>query len=95
MVAEALNQGRYTWKRDSVLTGLVTQVLLPRLDVSTKMFAYLPAKQASESPVATIPTNISTTTFRPDPVLISKPEIAFLELTVPSNSPEALAAARS
>ena len=48
-----------------------------------------------ESPVATIPTNITTTTSRLDLVLISKPEIMFLELTVPSNSPEALAAARS
>ena len=37
----------------------------------------------------------STTTSRPDLVLITGPEITFLELTVPFNSPEALAAARS
>ena len=46
-------------------------------------------------PPATIPTDISTSTSRPDLVLISGPEVTFLELTVPFNSPEALAAARS
>ena len=59
------------------------------------MFADLPGKRASDSPLATIPADISTTTSRPDLVLITGPEVTFLELTVPFNSPEALAAARS
>jgi len=88
---EALNQGRFSWRHDSVLNGLV----LPKIDGSTKMFADLPGKRASDSPPATIPADISTTTSRPDLVLIAGPEVTFLELTVPLNSPEALAAARS
>ena len=91
---EALNQGRYTWRHDSVLNGLVSHVL-SKIDDSTKIFADLPGKRASDSPPATIPNNISTTTSRPDLVLISRPEITLLELTVPSNSLKALAAAKS
>ena len=59
------------------------------------MLADLPGKRASDSPPATIPADISTTTSRPDLVLITEPEVTFLELSVPFNSPEALAAARS
>ena len=91
---EALNQGHFSCRHDSVLNGLVYQVL-SKIDGSTKIFAELPGKQASDSPPATIPADISTTTSRPDLVLITGPEITFLELTVPFNSPEALAAARS
>ena len=91
---EALNQGRSSWRHDSVLNGLVSQIL-SKIDGSTKMFADLPGKRASDSPPATIPADISTTTSRPDLVLITGPEVTFLKLTVPFNSPEALAAARS
>ena len=52
-------------------------------------------RRACDSPPATVPTDISTTTSRPDLVLISESEITFLELIVPFNSPEALAAAWS
>ena len=86
---EALNQGRFTWRHDSVLNGLISHVL-SKIDDSTKIFADLPGKRASDSLPATIPTDISTTTSRPDQVLISKPEITLLELTVLFNSPEAL-----
>ena len=65
------------------------------LDESTKMSTDLPGKRASDSPLATIPADISTTTSRPYLVLITGRVITFLELTVPFNSPEALAAARS
>ena len=91
---EALNQGRFSWRHDSVLNGLAYQVL-SKIDRSTKIFADLPGKRASDSPPATIPADISTTTSRPDLVLITGPEITFLELTFAFNSPEALAAARS
>ena len=91
---KALNQGHFSLRHDSVLNGLVSQIL-SKIDGSTKMFADLPGKQASDSPPATILADISTTTSRPDLVLITGPEVTFLELTVPFNSPEALAAAKS
>ena len=75
---EALNQGRFSWRHDSVLNCLVSQVL-PKIDGSTKMFADLPGKRASDSTPATIPADISTTTSRPDLVLIAGPEVTFLE----------------
>ena len=90
---EALVQGRYTWRHDSVLNYLVSHVL-SEIDPSTKIFADLPGQRASDSPLATIPTDIWTTTCRPDLVLILKPNITLFELTVPFNSPEALSAAR-
>ena len=49
----------------------------------------------SDSPPATIPADISTTTSRPNLVLITEPEVTILELTIPFNLPGALAAARS
>ena len=79
---EALNQGRFSWRHDSVLNGLAYQIL-SKIDRSTKIFADLPGKRASDSPPATIPADISTTTSRPDLVLITGPEITLLELTVP------------
>ena len=59
------------------------------------MFDDLPGKRANDSPLATITADISITSSRPDLVLITGPEVTFLELIVPFNSPEALAAARS
>ena len=59
------------------------------------MFADLPGRRTSDSPPATIPVDMSTTSSRPDLVLINGLDVKFLELTVPFNSPEALAAARS
>ena len=75
---EALNQGHFSLRHNSVLNGLVSQIL-SKIDRSTKMFVDLPGKQASDSPPATIPADISTTTSRPDLVLITGPEITFLE----------------
>ena len=51
--------------------------------------------RASESPPATIPTNISTTRARPDMVLIDDLSVKLLELTIPTNTYEALEAARN
>ena len=78
----------------TVLNGLFSQII-SKIDSPTKMFADLPGKRASDSPPSTILTDISTTTFRSDLVVITGLEVAFLETRVPFNSPEALAAARS
>ena len=40
---EALNQGRFTWRHDSVLNGLFSQII-SKIDSPTKMFADLPGK---------------------------------------------------
>jgi len=90
---EALNQGQFTWYHDSVLndlTSLIRQVISP----SGKLFINLPGLRANDLPTATIPTNISTTTARPDLVLVSESSISMLELTVPTKSHQAIQAAR-
>ena len=43
---EALNQGHFSLRHDSVLNGLVSQIL-SKIDGSTRMFADLPGKLAS------------------------------------------------
>ena len=88
----ALAQGRFTWRHDSVLNKLVnmTQPLIPS---SCQIYADIPSWRASDSPPATLPNNISTSTLRPDLVLILNNNITILELTIPSNNKEALQAA--
>jgi hypothetical protein len=47
----------------------------------------LVSKLANSSPPATIPPNITTTSSRPDLVLVCGNEISILELTICNNSP--------
>ena len=77
---EALNQGHYTWRHDSVLNCLLSNVS-SKTDDTTRCFTDLPGR------CATIPPDISTTTSRPYLVLIPSFEVMPLELTIPSNSP--------
>ena len=58
---------------------------------SVRLYADNPMWRASDSPPATIPTNISTTRARPDIVLIEDTSVNILE---PTNTREALQAAR-
>ena len=87
---ESLVQGRFTWRHDSVLNVLASSIwkLTPP---SSKLFADIPLWRASDSPLSTLLTSISTTTSRPDLVLIE--DGIHLELTVPSINKEALHAA--
>ena len=55
-----------------------------------KLYADLPGLHASESPFATLPTDLSTSTARPDIVLVSEENVTMLELTISSNSKEAI-----
>ena len=73
------------------LTCLVHQEVPP----SSKLYVDLPGLRAGDSPPATIPTDISTTTARPDLVLISELNVTMLELTIPTNSRETIQAART
>ena len=67
---EALTQGRFTWQHHSVLNCLFHHI---NSDVShpDRLYADLPGACASDSPPATLPVNITTSTARPDKALIS------------------------
>ena len=91
---EALIQGRYTWRHDSVLNCLLSSVR-ETLPATAHLYADIPTRRASESPPATIPTNISATQARPDMVLIEDLSVNLLELTIPTNTYEALQAAKN
>ena len=91
---EALTQGRYTWRHDSVLNCLLSNVR-ETLSAIVHLYANIPTWRASESPPTTIPTNISTTRARPDMVLIDDLSVNLLELTIPTNTYEALEAAKN
>ena len=58
------------------------------------LFADLPGRLANSSPPATIPPSISTTSSRPDLVLVSERELYLLELTICNNSPTGFSEAR-
>ena len=90
----ALNQGRYTWRHDSVLSCIVSW-LTPTLGEDKCMYADLPGHRASDSPPATIPTDILSTSCRPDLFLCVGSTIKILELTVCSNTVEGFSNARS
>lgn len=88
----ALDQGRLTWRHDSVLNQLACS--LDRLKGADQhLFVDLPGRLACTYPPATIPPSISSTTDRPDLVLISEKEISILELTICQNSPPGFSAA--
>ena len=90
---EALVQGRYTWRHDSILNCLLSSVH-QEISASVKLYGDIRLWRASDSPPATLPMNISTTRARPDVVLIDNSAVRLLELTVPTNTREALQAAR-
>ena len=80
-------QGRYTWRQ------LVSSIR-DQIDSSSELYADLPNLRASDSPPATIPSNISTTSSRPDLALIEDSTVSLLELTVPTNINDGLSAAK-
>ena len=90
----ALDQGRYTWRHDSVLQVLV-HGLQQHLSETFKLYADLPGYLASSSPPSTIPTNLSSTLSRPNLVLVSNDSICLFELMVPTNTQQHLLAARA
>ena len=89
----ALDQGRYTWRHDSVLQVLV-HGLQQHLPETFKLYADLPGYLASSSPPSTILTNLSSTLSRPDLVLVSN-SICLFELTILTNTQQHLLAARA
>ena len=61
-------------------------LVLNEIPPCAKLYADLPGLRASESPPATLPADLSTSTARPDIVLVSEESVTMLELTIPSNS---------
>jgi len=92
---EALNQGRLTWRHDSVLQQIVKGVT-KFLDKGEKVFANLPNLLATSSPPSTIPPELCSTSCRPDLVVWSPDtdEIRILELMVCHNSISSIESAR-
>ena len=78
----ALDQGRFTWRHDSVLSTIISFINL-RLRPGFALFSDLQGYQAPGGGV--IPPNILVTNLRPDIVLINEVsrEIVLFELTCP------------
>ena len=89
----SLNQGRYTWRHDSVLRCLYN-TLRSHFLPDAEIYADLPGLRASDSPPATLPLRILVTSARPDIVIIDGDVITLLELTIPINTKEGLQNAR-
>ena len=83
----ALDQGRYTWRHDSVLQ-VIFHNFKKDLPPCYKLYADLPDCQASVSPLSIIPIppHDTSTLSRPDLVLVSADSIVLVELTVVTNT---------
>ncbi len=79
-----LNQGRYTWRHNSVLNKLfgTLKSLIPD---SIKIYCDLPGYMQG---ISTVPTNIVITSLKPDLVLVDdeSKSVVIFELTVPFDS---------
>ena len=74
----SLEQGRFTWRHDSVLLHLTGKV-----PPSISMYADLNGP-------ATLPLDLSVSSCRPDLVITENDSVYILELTIPANSLESL-----
>jgi len=91
---EALCQGRYTWRHKSVLNCLIS-LISDEIPCSSKLYVDLPVYRTCESPPANLPANVSIPTARPDLILTSEDSVTMIELTIPTNSKEAMQKANS
>ena len=90
----ALDEGRYTCRHDSVLQ-VFFHGLQKNLSSCYKLYANLPGHLASTSPLSTVPSSLSSTSSRPDIVLISSDHNILMELSVVTNTEEHFVAASS
>ena len=81
----ALDQGRYTWRHNSVLANLI-HLICPKLAEGMKLFSDLPGFLAPGG--GSIPPHILVTTQRPDIFIVneSSREVIVFELTCPWDS---------
>ena len=80
--ATFLDQGRFTWRHDSILMSII-DIVRPKIRDGFLLFSDRPGYQAPHG--GTIPPHILTTSFRPDLVLVNETarEVTILELTSP------------
>ena len=93
----ALNQQRYTFRHNHVLSVLASALTNLFTDAPfVKVYADLLGFYANISPQTTIPSNILVTSYCPDIVLFNTKchSICLLELTCPLDSPQHIQAAR-
>ena len=78
----ALEQGRFTWRHDSVLSTIIN-IVRPKLIAGKQLFSDMPGHQAPHG--GTIPPHILVTNLRPDIFIIDelKREAVVFELTCP------------
>ena len=78
----ALEQGRFTWRHNSVLTSMI-ELFRPKLIDGFVLFSDLPGMQAAHG--GTIPPHVLVTTFKPDIFLLneSMSSVIIFELTCP------------
>ena len=78
----ALNQGRFTWRHNSVLTSIIRSVL-PFLREDMSLYSDMPGYQAPHG--GTIPPHVLVTALKPDIFVFSRQsqEVVVLELTCP------------
>ena len=65
----ALEQGRYTWHDDSVLSYIV-RLICPKIALKSRLFSDLPAFHAPGG--GSIPPHVLTTTSRPDICIVNE-----------------------
>ena len=84
-----LNQGRFTWRHDSVLHVIYNNIK-SIVDESCKVYCDLVGLRAFENPPSVIPSHIlDNTTNRPNLVIVKDKELSIIKLTIPFNSPSA------
>ena len=84
--AEVVNQGRYTWQHESILSCPVSS-LQCHIPVNKVIHADLPSYCCSENPTATVPLNLPVSLPCSDIVLkLYERKLQILELTVFSNT---------
>ena len=90
----ALDQGRFTWRHDSVLKVLSSSLKQRVCSKSNdkELYADLQGYRYQNSPPTTIPSTILVTPLRPDLVILNNPSknIHILELTVPTNTTQGI-----
>ena len=89
MYIVTLEQGRYTWRRNSALKSLV-KGLQDHIEHTIILYADLSNMRASDNPPAAILESILITSARPNIMLVEDNEITLLQLTIPHNSMESI-----
>ena len=81
----ALNQGRYTWRHNSVLNSII-DLIRPHLKEGMVLYSDMPGFQAPHG--GTVPPHVLVTALRPDIFLYneSSQEVIVFELTCPWDS---------